>query len=301
MIRIGTCSWTEKSMIQSGGFYPGEARSAEERLRYYAGKFNTVEVDSSYYAIPSVKNAQLWAERTPENFLFHIKVYGTLTGHGIDPKSLPADLAATLPQQEESKKYIYIKRPEVLRIIAERFVETLTPLKRAKKLGMIIFQYPPWFRYGSAELEYILSNREWIQGYPMAVEFRHGSWLAPDKAETVFRFLQEHGITYIAADEPQYGSPVTIPFLPEVTTEIAYFRLHGRNKENWLKKGIETSLRYDYFYSDDELRSFIPAIRGVAERASRTFVMFNNCHGASAFKNALRLGELLSEASHGAG
>jgi len=288
-------------MIQSGGFYPGEARSAEERLRYYAGKFNTVEVDSSYYAIPSVKNVQLWAERTPENFLFHIKAYGALTGHGIDPKNLPGDLADLLPAQEKNKQYIYIKEPDLLRIVAWKFIETLTPLIESGKLGLIVFQYPPWFRHTSESFEYILTCKEMVKGLRLAVEFRHGSWLAPGKAETMFRFLQEHGITYISADEPQYGSLATIPFLPEVTSELAYFRLHGRNKGNWLKKGIETSLKYDYFYSDDELRSFIPEIRNASKRARQTFVMFNNCHGASAFKNALRLGELLSESSHGDG
>src|SRR5512143_2549974 len=91
-IRVGTCSWTEKTLIESGEFYPRGANTAEARLRHYASQFDTVEVDSAYYAIPSEKNTSLWAERTPEGFVFHVKVYGAMTGHGINPKTLPVEI-----------------------------------------------------------------------------------------------------------------------------------------------------------------------------------------------------------------
>lgn len=99
MIHVGTCSWTEKTLIQSREFYPKEAKTPEARLRYYAETFDTVEVDSTYYAIPDGRNTYLWADRTPENFIFHIKVYGALTGHGIDPKTLPKDIQEILPKK----------------------------------------------------------------------------------------------------------------------------------------------------------------------------------------------------------
>jgi uncharacterized protein YecE (DUF72 family) len=89
------------------------------------------------------------------------------------------------------------------------------------------------------------------------VEFRHGSWLEPDRLESVLHFFREHQLTYIVADEPQYGNLATILFLPNITTDIAYFRFHGRNSEHWLKKRIETSLRFAYLYSEDELKEFI--------------------------------------------
>ncbi len=96
--------------------------------------------------------------------------------------------------------------------------------------------------------------------------------------------------------EPQYGSFATVPFVPEVTGSIAYFRFHGRNKENWLKKGIETSLRFDYQYSDAELKEFFPTIKEVAMRANKTYVMFNNCHGAKAVRNTRRMKEMIQRA-----
>ena len=131
----------------------------------------------------------------------------------------------------------------------------------------------------------------------MGVEFRHGSWLTADKKDIVFKFLQEHKITYIGADEPQYGNLATVPFIPRVTTDIAYYRFHGRNKENWLKKGIATTLRYAYLYGDEELKKFIPALRDSNKKAKVTYAMFNNCHGGFAVKNALRIRELIKEDS----
>lgn len=296
MIHIGTCSWTEKTLIQSGEFYPKGISTAEARLKYYADHFDTVEVDSSYYSIPDIRTTQLWVERTPENFAFHIKAYGALTGHGIDPKSLPVDIAASLPKQEREEKSIYIQEPELLKIVAERFREALEPLYEAHKLGVVVFQFPPWFLYRKSNLDYIVKCKELMGELPVAVEFRHGSWLTPERRESVIGFLREHRMIYVTADEPQYGSLATVPFLPDVTGSTGYFRLHGRNKENWLKKGIETSLRYDYQYSYEELKEFVPAIKEVDMRAKQTYVMFNNCHGSSAVRNARQMKGMIERA-----
>jgi uncharacterized protein YecE (DUF72 family) len=297
MIHIGTCSWTEKTLIKSGEFYPKGLSTAENRLRYYASKFDTVEIDSTYYAIPDKRNTCLWVDRTPDDFIFHVKVYGALTGHGIDPNTLPKDILNLLLHEEKTKHYIFVKESFLLKVMAERFTEVLTPLIKTHKLGLLVFQFPPWFQYKTVNLDYILTCKELMQGLPIAVEFRHGSWLEPDRLESVLHFLREHQLTYIIADEPQYGNLATIPFLPDITTDIAYFRFHGRNKEHWLKKRIETSLRFAYLYSEDELMEFIPSVKNVDKKARVTYAMFNNCHGSSAVRNALRLKELLSQKS----
>ena len=294
MIHISTCSWTEKTLIQSGEFYQKSVKTAEGRLRHYASYFDTVEVDSTYYAIPDKRNTYLWIERTPEIFIFHIKVYGALTGHGIDPKTLPKDISNLLPEKDKAEKHIYVKESFLLKAIVERFREALMPLMKSHKLGDLVFQFPPWFQYKTANLDYILNCKELMQGLLIAVEFRHGSWLEPDRLDSVLHFFRKHQLIYITADEPQYGNLATVPFLPNATTDIAYFRFHGRNKENWLKKGIETSLRFAYFYSDEELREFIPSIQNVDKRAKVTYVMFNNCHGGFAIRDAVRMKELLT-------
>jgi uncharacterized protein YecE (DUF72 family) len=133
-------------------------------------------------------------------------------------------------------------------------------------------------------MDYILNCKELMQGLPVAVEFRHGSWLTSDRLDSLLQFLRKHQLTYITADEPQYANLATVPFLPNVTTEIAYFRFHGKNSENWLKKGIETSLRFAYLYSDEELKEFVPSIQDVDKKAKVTYAMFNNCHGGFAMK-----------------
>ena len=111
--------------------------------------------------------------------------------------------------------------------------------------------------------------------------------------DSILQLFRMNQLTYITADEPQYGNLATVPFLPNVTTDIAYFRFHGRNKENWLKKGIETSLRFAYLYTDGELKEFVPSIQVVDKRAKVTYAMYNNCYGGFAIKNALRLKEFL--------
>jgi uncharacterized protein YecE (DUF72 family) len=293
MIRIGTCSWSEKTLVQSGVFYPAEARTAEARLRYYTSHFDTVEVDSTYYAIPEQRTAWLWDARTPHDFTFHIKAYAALTGHGIDPRTLPTDIRGLVADSPRSGRFVYIKERETIRAIGQSFLEALLPLKRAGKLGLMVFQFPPWFQHNRANMDYILFSKQLMDDLPLAVEFRHGSWLSASKASKVFDFLTDNRITYIAADEPQYGNLVTVPFVPRVTTDTAYFRFHGRNAENWLKKNIETSLRYAYSYSDEELKEFIPPLEEAESGAKTTYAMFNNCHRGNATSNATRLRQLL--------
>jgi uncharacterized protein YecE (DUF72 family) len=232
--------------------------------------------------------------RTQPGFTFHIKAYGALTGHGIDPRSLPKDLQGLVSHTNDSG-YVYVKEPSILRVLAQRLIEALAPLKRSGKLGFLVFQFPPWFTCKASNFDYILSCRDMMDGLPIAAEFRHGSWLTTDKAPSTFEFLRTHDITYVTADEPQYGNLSTIPFISQTTTGAAYFRLHGRNSENWLKKGVETSLRYAYSYSDEELAHFVPHVEDAEKKTKVTYAMFNNCHRNYAVANAMRLRELLKK------
>jgi uncharacterized protein YecE (DUF72 family) len=187
-IFTGTCSWTEKTLITSGEFYPAGTGSPEGRLRYYASRFSTVEVDSTYYAIPPVRSAELWAQRTPEGFKFHIKVYGALTGHAVSPKTLPPELRGLLPDRDRGKESISIREPSLLKAVADAMAGSLAPLRESGKLGLLVFQFPPWFTYKAGSLDYILSCREMMGDMRVAVEFRHGSWLADENATDVRPF-----------------------------------------------------------------------------------------------------------------
>jgi uncharacterized protein YecE (DUF72 family) len=293
MIHVGSCSWTEKSLIKSKEFYPKGVDTAEERLRYYASNFDVVEVDSSYYAIPPERTVVQWAERTPPDFIFHIKAYALLTGHSTDLRAIPPEVRDMLPTESLKKDRVTLKEKEPIEATFRLFRGAFRPLAEAGKAGIVVFQYPPYFVCKPQNFDYILLCKELMKDFHIGVEFRHGSWLTSGRAGSVFSFLRQHGITYIAADEPQYGNLSTVPFVPGVTTDIAYFRLHGRNRENWFKRGGETSLRYDYLYSDEELKEFIAPVLTEAEKAKETHVMFNNCHLGYSMKNALRLRELI--------
>lgn len=290
-IRVGTCSWTEKSLIASHDFYPPGVTTAEERLRFYASRFDTVEVDATYYAIPALRTTGQWAERTPAGFIFNIKAYGALTGHATDPRTLPKPLRELLTASDREKRTVYLKEPEILRAIADAFVSSLAPLRAAGKLGLLVFQFPPWFWYKPASLDHILTCKELMAGLPIAVEFRNGSWLSARHREEVFAFLHDNRITYVTADEPQVGPEACVPFLPEATTEVAYLRLHGRNRETWSKKGLDTAARFDYLYAGEELRCLATEAQRLSHMAKMVFVMFNNCHLGYAIMNAREMQE----------
>ena len=156
-IRIGTASWTDPTMTAAGVFYPEGADSAEERLAYYASKFPLVEVDATYYALPSRRTAELWVERTPPDFTFDVKAHALMTGQPTETKRLPKDLRAALPDDIAAKSRIYAKDlPDGLRDdVWAWFADGLEPLKDAGQLGSILLQYPRWFFTSSENREEI--------------------------------------------------------------------------------------------------------------------------------------------------
>ena len=157
-VRIGTCSWTDATLIKAGTFYPPTAKTPESRLAYYASQFNIVEVDSSYYALPSRRNATLWVERTPEDFVFDVKSFRLFTQHPTQPQSIPADIRGALPAQVAAKPRLYYRDlpTELMDHMWSRFVDALLPLDSAGKLGVVLFQFPPWFHPGLPQMDHIL-------------------------------------------------------------------------------------------------------------------------------------------------
>jgi uncharacterized protein YecE (DUF72 family) len=144
-IRVGTCSWTDKTLLESKTFYPPELKSAEDRLKFYAQHFNTVEVDSTFYALPARRNAELWAERTPSEFVFHIKAFGLLTQHAVEVTRLPRLLKEMLPPEKRELRLLKDPPGEIRDLAFQMFADALLPLKESGKLGVILFQFPPFF------------------------------------------------------------------------------------------------------------------------------------------------------------
>ena len=141
-ILVGTASWTDKSLILSGRFYPPQVTTPEDRLRYYATQFPVVEVDSSYYAMPSEHNAQLWAERTPDAFVFDVKAFRLFTQHQTPPQALPKDIQQALGTLSKKNVYYRDMPEELLDQMWQRFETAIQPLKQAGKLGAVLFQFP---------------------------------------------------------------------------------------------------------------------------------------------------------------
>jgi uncharacterized protein YecE (DUF72 family) len=294
-VRIGTCSWTDPTLIESGWYPPEVAKKPDERLRYYADKFDLVENDASYYAIPDAKQAKLWVERTPEGFTMNFKAFGTITGHPTDPKRLPKELREALPKDALAKRRLYPKDlpKEVLDEIHARFWIGLEPLRKSGKLGAILLQYPDWFPIGRKNKDDILRARELLPDDALAVEFRNRTWMEERNQEETLAFLRENGLAYVSVDEPQ-GFPSSIPPVAAVTAPLAIVRFHGRNAENWKKPGLTAAERFDYLYPKPELAEWLPKIRRLEEEADEVQLLMNNCYGDKAVRNAADLGRLLA-------
>jgi uncharacterized protein YecE (DUF72 family) len=283
---IGTASWTDKSLIASG-WYPKGASSAEERLKYYASQFPVVEVDSTYYFMPSEENSRRWVERTPDGFTFNIKAFSILTGHPTKENALPKEIA------RPEKKNVYPKDLDGAAIdeIWDRFLSALDPLRQAGKLGCLLFQFPPWFVIGRKSKDYVLQCAKRAAPVPICVEFRHETWMREDNRDETLDFLEGHAIPYVCVDMPQ-GFRSSIPPVVAATAELAVVRFHGRNADEWESGSVQR--RFRYLYKRDELEDWVPRIRSLREEAATTHVLMNNCYRDYAQVNAKQLSDLLT-------
>ncbi len=293
-ILVGTASWTEPSLIASGRFYPPEVRTPEQRLRFYAQQFRVVEVDSTYYGMPAQRTAALWAERTPAGFVFDVKAFSLFTHHPTPPRALPADIRAALPAAVRDKTRLYERDvpPELRDELFRRFALALEPLAAAGKLGVVLFQFPPWFLPGRERLRYLSGLRERLPRYLPAVEFRAPPWLDEEHRTDTLAFLAEHELAYVVVDEPQ-GTRASVPPVVAVTAPVSVVRFHGRNRAAWAKRGATVAEKYDYLYTEAELAEWVPRIRHLAEEARAVHVLMNNCREDKAVVNARQLAAML--------
>jgi uncharacterized protein YecE (DUF72 family) len=274
-------------------WYPSDVKSAEARLRYYAERFDTVEVDSTYYGLPSERNAELWAERTPPGFVFHVKAFGMLTRHGIRPQQLPVALRHAHDLELDRHGRIVHPPEELRETVFSWFSSALSPLRETGRLGLILLQFPPYFTAEVRNREYILRAAKLLAPDPVAVEFRHASWVADDVLPETLAFLGDNHLAYVCVDEPRLDSPTVLPPVAAVTAPDAYVRFHGRNAATWNARVGSAAERFRYLYSDEELSEWTGTIHTLAAEAETTYVMFNNCYADYAPRNARQLSGLL--------
>jgi uncharacterized protein YecE (DUF72 family) len=271
-VRIGTCSWADEAL--SKWFYPPKL-PAKERLPWYAEHFDTVEVDSTFYRLPSESMVRGWAERTPAGFTMHVKAFGLMTRHPVKAETIPEELRDEMPVDDRGR----IDRPprELRAEVFRLFLAALEPLRATGKLGGILFQMPPYVVHKEASLDYLEWALEQLGSDEMLVEFRHRSWLDDEHRADSLAFLERIDAGYVVVDAPRSDTARNlVPTVVATTSPTAYVRFHGRNLATWNKRGGSAAERFDYLYSDEELGEWVEPLQELAGRAEQVFAFFNN-------------------------
>ena len=287
--RIGLSAWTDKSLLDEGTFYPRKTMTAEERLWWYSRFFDAVEVNSSFYAVPSAATTALWVRRTPPGFIFNVKAYGLLTGHYLDVARLPDALRKMLPRAQATRPRV---PSNVLGSKARSWAfgelrKGLQPLQITGKLGYALFEFAPSVTPTEETLSYFTTLPHEIPDAAVAVELRNGSWFG-ERTDKTLQFLKDYGLTYVSVDGPRSWATV----LPAVTSSTAVFRLHGRGKQP------SASKRSDYLYSEKELEGIARIAGAFNGRADRVHLMMNNSRQDSPVINGLKLKQMLVGSWH---
>jgi len=265
VIRVGTCSWADESFVKA--WYP-DGVPAQGRLRHYADRFDVVEANSTYYRLPEERLVERWAGMLPDGFVMHAKAFGLMTRHPVKSQALPPDLRGEASVDDRGR----VERPsrELRAEVFRRFLAALEPLRAAGKLGGILMQFPPYVVPKPASYEYLEWAKEQLAGHEMLVELRHKAWF--EQPDETLSFLETRGMTYVTVDAP----PDVIPLVVGRTSGTAYVRFHGRNRDTWFKRTRSAADRFDYLYSPAELREWAGTLRGLEERATVVYAMFNN-------------------------
>jgi uncharacterized protein YecE (DUF72 family) len=293
-VRIGTCSWADEAL--SKHWYP-PGTPPRDRLPYYAERFSTVEVDSTYYRVPDEKMVRGWAERKPDGFVMHIKAFGLMTRHPVKLEQVPPELRDGLPVDHRGR----VDRPprEQRAGVFSMFLAALEPLRSSGKLGGILFQMPPYVVWKPSSLDYLEWARDQVGDDAFLFEPRHRSWFAEDIRSELLRWLEERKMTWVVVDAPKTDAANVPDTLVATTTPTAYVRFHGRNAGTWNARGGSAAQRFDHMYGEDELREWVPALRQLSEEASEAYAFFNNNNQtngvAQAPAGALLLRKLLEQ------
>ena len=287
-IRVGTCSWADDALATH--WYP-PGLPPLERLAYYAERFSTVEVDSTYYRVPTVEMVQGWADRTPPEFVMHVKAFGLMTRHPVRLEQLPPDLREGMPVDEHGR----VDRPprELRGEVFREFLDALEPLRAAGKLGGILFQLPPYVVWKAASLDYLEWAHAQLGADRMLAEFRHRSWFEEGARTQMLRWLEERGISYVTVDAPKVDAKNVPATVVAATAPLAYVRFHGRNAGTWNARGGGAAKRFDYLYGENELREWVEPLRELASEAQEVYAFFNNNNVSDGVAQAPAGAELL--------
>jgi uncharacterized protein YecE (DUF72 family) len=286
-IRVGTSSWANRRLLASG-WYPREVNTPAGRLAYYAERFDLVEVDTTYYAIPAVETTAVWTEHTPASFTFDVKAFSLFTGQPTPVSALPKDLVPAGGPSPVRRKDL---APAVWNRLWERFHEAIEPIAAAGKLGVVILQFPGWFARGDAARRRILATVRECGPAKVAVELRHRSWFEGEHALETLLFLQENEVSFSCVDMPP-GHESWMPVVLAASADPAVVRFEGLEKQHE-KQPDMTVDRFRHAYHDTQLRWWVARLRQLAEQGD-VHVLLENCCEDRAPRDAERLIAMLS-------
>ncbi len=265
---------------------------ARERLSWYAERFEAVELNSSFYAVPDRNNVERWLDATPGEFVFDVKLHRLLSRHSAGLDSLPPELREGA---EVGRRGRVALTRELEAALADRLIEELTPMVRAGRLGALLLQLTPSFSPSRHELRELEGLLERLRPQRVAVELRHRGWVSEERLEQTLDWFSDHDAAFVGVDAPAGDHVPIMPGLDAVTRpDLAYVRLHGRNTEGYLN-GKSVAERFGWIYSDEELEQVAGRARSLAEEAEQVHVMFNNNRDDDAPSAARRLRELLGQ------
>jgi uncharacterized protein YecE (DUF72 family) len=293
-ILVGTCSWTDPTLVKETDWYPKRSMSAAERLAYYAERFPIAEADSTYYFPPTPQLTKGWAERTPPSFTMNVKAYSLLTGHPAKPNSLWPDVRDSVKEEFAGKRNVYMTHlpSDAVDEVWRRFRYSLTPLIDVGKLGAVLMQYPEWFVAKKDNRAQLAAIRERWDDVPVCVEFRSPTWTAtPSDRDRTVGTLRELRLAMVVVDAPPVSG---LPAVDEVTDRaLAVVRFHGRNDDTWKGRTETAAERFKYLYSKKQLQSWVPRLERLADQADRVHALMNNCYQDFGVRNAADLAGLI--------
>jgi len=253
-VLVGTSGWSYPDW--EGVFYPSRKPRGFDELAYLARYFGCVEVNSSFYRPPTARMTASWLGRTPHEFEFTFKLHQRFTHQRQEPWTAAE---------------------------AAEYKTGLEPVREAGRLGAVLVQFPWSFRADDAAFKHLEAVKRDFGDLPLVVEVRHVSWTSPHAV----RFLKDNGLGFADIDQP--ASRSAVPPMSLVTSPIGYVRLHGRNREAWLKPEAGRDERYNYLYREEELKEWIGRIHEIARASAKTYVFTNNHYRGQAPANALQI------------
>jgi uncharacterized protein YecE (DUF72 family) len=285
---VGTSSWADPGFVAD--WYPQDL-PAKERLAWYAQRFEAVELNASFYAVPRPEMAERWAEDTPDGFTFDVKLHRLLSRHSAGLDSLPPDLRERAETNERGR---VVLTPALEADLAERMVEAVAPLAEAGKLSSFLLQLSPSFEPRSHRLEELEGLLGALAPHRVAIELRRRSWVSERRREETLAWMRERGVTFVCVDTPPGDAPTIMPPIDVVTAPLVYMRLHGRNTEGYLK-GRSVAERFAWRYSAEELEEHRDRVTALGDEADEVRVMYNNNRSDDAPVAARTLRELLGQ------